>query len=72
MARWILIKPDGTKIWFLNGAIHRDDGPAITRTFAHDGYAEREWYYHGTRLEFWGKTLEEAQAEIELQKIMES
>ena len=33
---------DGTKGWYLNGELHREDGPAFERT---DG--TKEWYLNG-------------------------
>jgi hypothetical protein len=39
-----VIKPDGTKEWWINGIPHREDGPAIERV---DGY--REWCINGKR-----------------------
>ena len=37
--------PDGSKVWFLNGKLHRTDGPAIEYP---DG--SKEWYSDGKRL----------------------
>jgi len=34
--------PSGTKGWYLNGKLHREDGPAIERS---DG--NKEWYLNG-------------------------
>ena len=34
--------PDGSKVWFLNGKLHRTDGPAIEYA---DG--SKEWRLHG-------------------------
>ena len=36
------VGPTGTKQWFLNGNLHREDGPAIEWP---DG--SKEWYLHG-------------------------
>ncbi len=36
------VLPDGTKEWFLNGELHRTDGPAIERA---DG--SKEWCLNG-------------------------
>jgi hypothetical protein len=36
---------DGYKEWYLNGVLHRTDGPAIECA---DGY--KEWFLNGTRL----------------------
>ncbi len=36
------VLPDGTKSWYLNGKLHRTDGPAIERT---DG--SKEWFLNG-------------------------
>jgi hypothetical protein len=38
------VLPDGTHEWYLNGKLHRQDGPAVERP---DGY--REWYLNGKR-----------------------
>jgi hypothetical protein len=35
----VFIYPDGTKLWYLNGKLHREDGPAIEYL---NGY--KEWY----------------------------
>ena len=37
-----IIDIDGTKIWFLNGQFHREDGPAVELT---DG--TKKWYING-------------------------
>ena len=36
-----IIDSYGDKFWYLNGSLHRDDGPAIECS---DGY--KYWYYH--------------------------
>jgi hypothetical protein len=36
----------GDEEWYLNGELHREDGPAIKWS---DGY--KEWYYHGKRID---------------------
>ena len=36
------IGPDGSKFWYLNGKLHREDGPAVE--FADGG---KQWYLHG-------------------------
>ena len=35
---------DGTKAWYRNGQLHRDDGPAIEHRNVH-----KEWYRNGQR-----------------------
>jgi hypothetical protein len=35
---------DGDKCWYLNGSMHREDGPAIEGTDGH-----KEWYLDGVR-----------------------
>lgn len=35
---------DGTKLWYLNSKLHRDDGPAVEVT-----NGRREWYRNGKR-----------------------
>jgi hypothetical protein len=39
--RWIRITPDGDKYWYLNGKLHRTDGPAVERTNT------KQWYLKG-------------------------
>ena len=34
--------PNGNKAWFLNGKLHREDGPAIE-----DPNGHKEWYLNG-------------------------
>ena len=41
----IVIRPDGTKVWYLNGKWHREDGPAYE---GHTGY--KAWYLNGEHL----------------------
>jgi len=36
------VNEDGTKIWYLHGQLHREDGPAIECL---DGY--KAWFLHG-------------------------
>jgi hypothetical protein len=38
-------QPDGTKLWYRNGGLHREDGPAVELA---DG--TREWYRNGERI----------------------
>ena len=40
----VKVKEDGTKEWYLNGKLHREDGPAIEYA---DGY--KAWYLNGKR-----------------------
>jgi len=39
-----VVQPDGTRVWYLNGKLHRVDGPAVEGA---DGL--REWYLNGLR-----------------------
>ena len=39
------IFPDGTKHWYINGKLHRTDGPAVEYT---DG--SKEWYLNGKEI----------------------
>ena len=39
-----VIVKDGTTSWYLNGKLHREDGPAVERA---DG--DKEWYIDGKR-----------------------
>ena len=39
---YCIIYPSGTKAWYMNGELHREDGPAIIRA---DG--EKFWYKNG-------------------------
>jgi hypothetical protein len=51
---------DGTKIWCLNGKLHRTDGPAIEYA---DG--SKEWYLNGEQVDqlvFWVTTKEREMA----------
>ena len=34
--------PDGTKAWYLNGKLHREDGPAVECASG-----TKEWFLHG-------------------------
>ena len=36
--------PDGTKWWYLNGKLHREDGPAVEQLDGH-----KEWWLNGKR-----------------------
>ena len=38
----VKVYPDGTKMWYLNGQLHREDGPAIEYA---DG--SKAWYLNG-------------------------
>ena len=38
------VDTNGTKTWYKNGKLHREDGPAI---ICHDG--QKEWYKAGKR-----------------------
>ncbi len=38
------VNPNGTKKWFLNGELHREDGPAIEYS-----NGDKEWYLNGKR-----------------------
>ena len=40
----LIIDPDGTKEWFLNGKLHRENGPAIEWPTG-----LREWFLNGKR-----------------------
>jgi hypothetical protein len=39
-----VVHPDGATVWYTDGIVHRDNGPAIERA---DG--TREWYAQGVR-----------------------
>ena len=41
----VKVDTDGNKHWFLNGKLHREDGPAVE-------YADgtKEWYLNGKKL----------------------
>ena len=41
----VKVYADGTKEWYLNGQLHREDGPAIERV---DGY--KSWWLNGVML----------------------
>ena len=38
----VKVYPNGTKRWYLNGKLHREDGPAIEYAIGH-----KEWYLNG-------------------------
>ena len=38
----VKVKDDGTRFWYLNGNLHREDGPAVE--WADGGY---EWWLNG-------------------------
>ena len=40
----VKVHDGGTKEWFLNGDLHREDGPAIEGT-----YGTKHWYLNGKR-----------------------
>jgi hypothetical protein len=42
---------NGTKIWYLNGLLHREDGPAIERPDGVGPMADgsKEWFLDGKR-----------------------
>ena len=42
----IIKHADGTKEWYLNGKLHREDGPAIERA---DG--TKEWWLNGKEID---------------------
>lgn len=42
MSQYILLQPNGTKKWYVNGKLHREDGPAIEHP---DG--ENHWFING-------------------------
>jgi len=51
----VKVKADGYKAWYLNGKLHREDGPAIECA---DGY--KAWYLNGKRHREDGPAIEEA------------
>jgi hypothetical protein len=50
------VSSDGTKYWWLNGQLHRTDGPAIE-----DASGTKEWWLNDNKLD-----LEEAVKNLEL------
>jgi hypothetical protein len=40
----MIVDSDGSKNWYLNGVLHREDGPALDWN---NGY--KSWYFHGKR-----------------------
>jgi len=38
----VKVDNDGSKFWYLNGKLHREDGPAVER-----GNGYKEWYLDG-------------------------
>jgi len=45
MKEYTVIEDNGDKKWYLNGPLHREDGPAIEGA---DG--SKKWYLHGEEL----------------------
>ena len=43
----IMVWYDGTKQWYLNGKLHRTDGPAVEY-----GNGNRAWFLNGKRLSY--------------------
>ena len=41
----VKVDADGTKLWFLNGKRHREDGPAVE-----DADGTKSWYLNGKKL----------------------
>ncbi len=52
--------PDGTRYWYKNGLLHREDGPAIERQ---DG--SKEWWLHGELHRESGPAIERADGTVE-------
>ena len=40
----VKVYDDGSKYWFLNGQLHREDGPAIETN-----YGTKQWFLNGQR-----------------------
>ena len=40
----LITYPDGTKVWYLNDQLHREDGPAVEHPSGH-----KEWWLNGQR-----------------------
>ena len=38
----LTIRPNGTKVWYLDGELHREDGPAIEHP-----NGSKQWYLNG-------------------------
>jgi hypothetical protein len=53
--RWIRITPAGDKEWFLNGLVHRTDGPAVEWT-----NGDKFWYLNGQQHRTDGPAIERA------------
>ena len=51
----LTIRPDGTKVWCLNGQFHREDGPAVE-----DVDGSKYWYLNGKRHRENGPAVERA------------
>lgn len=49
---------DGTKEWYLNGKLHRSDGPAIECSMIGNG--RKEWYLYGDLHRMNGPAIEDA------------
>jgi hypothetical protein len=53
------VDDDGSKEWYLNNKLHREDGPAVEYT---DG--TKLWYFHGVKLSEteWRKRVQKVKA----------
>jgi hypothetical protein len=45
MRNGLNIRKDGTKIWYVNDQLHREDGPAMEWSSG-----AKEWYLHGKKI----------------------
>lgn len=64
------ITANGTKMWYVHGQLHRDDGPAIEYVTQSRSF-ENEWWYEGELISSrdQGYDLYEFQKSIKLRKI---
>ena len=51
----VKVYPSGTRHWYLNGNLHREDGPAIENS-----YGSKEWYLNGNLHREDGPAIEDA------------
>jgi hypothetical protein len=49
----LVIEPNGAKLWYKDGVIHRDDGPAVEYI-----YGNKFWYKNGLRHRIGGPEVE--------------
>ena len=56
----VKVYPNGDKVWYLNGKLHREDGPAIEEASGH-----KEWFLNGKQHREDGAAVEYANGDKE-------